>query len=225
MVAVVPDGCIDILWTGTDLVVAGPDTQPIVSRNRPGAALVGLRFRPGRLIPWLGVPATELVNGRLRLEEFWGRQAGRLAEALSESRNANEVAERLQSALLERLAVVGLPDVRLPILVERIARGGATRGLARELGFSERTFHRRCLEWFGYGPRTLARVLRFQRFVRSVASGGHQRLADLAANSGFADQAHLTREVRRLAGLTPARLVAQMGASGGLLHRGRGPGR
>src|SRR5512143_3125508 len=72
-IAVLPDGCVDILWTGADLIVAGPDTRPVVSRSRPAAALVGLRFRPGASASWLGVPATEIANSRVRLEELWGQ--------------------------------------------------------------------------------------------------------------------------------------------------------
>src|SRR5512138_1808396 len=79
-IAVLPDGCVDILWTA--------------------AGLVGLRFRPGVGASWLGVPATEIANSRVRLEELWGRRAARLAETLAESCNATEVGERLQAALL-----------------------------------------------------------------------------------------------------------------------------
>jgi AraC-like DNA-binding protein len=72
---------------------------------------------------------------------------------------------------------------------------------------SERHLRRRCEVAVGYGPKTLDRVLRFQRFRRlrehRVAS-----LAQLAFESGYADQAHLTREYRRLAGTTPGRAAA-----------------
>src|SRR5262249_23383112 len=53
---VFPDGCIDIIWTGGDLRVAGPDSGPVLERIAPGTVLVGLRFRPGAAPPWLGVP-------------------------------------------------------------------------------------------------------------------------------------------------------------------------
>jgi AraC-like DNA-binding protein len=82
--------------------------------------------------------------------------------------------------------------------------------LARRLGLSERTLRRRCETAFGYGPKTLARILRFQRFLRLLRHSDKPRLAALAAASGFADQAHLTREVRDLSGLTPGGFVDQL---------------
>src|SRR5215470_16127035 len=55
---VVPDGCVDILWTGESLCVAGPDTHPILEQAPPGCRVVGVRFRPGAAYPWLGRLAT-----------------------------------------------------------------------------------------------------------------------------------------------------------------------
>lgn len=67
------------------------------------------------------------------------------------------------------------------------------------------------LDAIGYGPKTLARVLRFQRFVRSADAAPERSLAELALDAGYADQAHLTREFTRLAGLPPAALRRSRG--------------
>ncbi len=92
--------------------------------------------------------------------------------------------------------------------------------VAAEIGLSMRQLRRRCHAVVGYGPKTLQRVLRFRRFVARIDAGppngqagvdpGHD-LAALAAQAGYADQAHLTRECRALAGLTPAALARQRG--------------
>jgi hypothetical protein len=47
---VVPDGCIDLPWTGSALLVAGPDTGPVIEAVAPDATIVGIRFRPGAAI-------------------------------------------------------------------------------------------------------------------------------------------------------------------------------
>lgn len=73
------------------------------------------------------------------------------------------------------------------------------------LGLSERQLRRRCLSAFGYGPKTLQRVLRFQRPLRLARDG--VPFADVAARGGFADQAHLSREVRELSGRTLSALL------------------
>jgi len=83
-----------------------------------------------------------------------------------------------------------------------------TETVAAEVGLSERQFRRGCQAAAGYGPKTLQRVLRFQRFVRLLdAPSGPPDLACAAARAGYADQAHLTRECSALSGLTPAALA------------------
>ncbi len=84
LMQIIPDGCVDIIWTGESLGVAGPDTQPIFESFPAGTVIVGVRFRPGAAPPWLGVPASEIVNGRLPLQEFWGADARRLADRLQD---------------------------------------------------------------------------------------------------------------------------------------------
>ncbi|MEU4665925.1 helix-turn-helix domain-containing protein, partial [Micromonospora chalcea] len=75
-----------------------------------------------------------------------------------------------------------------------------------EANLGARALHRRSLTLFGYGPKTLARILRMRRALDLARAGAP--LAEVAARSGYADQAHLTREVRELAGLPPSRLLA-----------------
>jgi AraC-like DNA-binding protein len=87
--------------------------------------------------------------------------------------------------------------------------GARAEGVAERLDVSERQLRRRCQAAVGYGPATLRRVLRFRRFVSwadAGAPGGD--LATIAAELGYADQAHLTRECTRLAGQTPTALIA-----------------
>jgi AraC-like DNA-binding protein len=95
--------------------------------------------------------------------------------------------------------------------------GGAARvsGLAQRLGLSERQLRRRCIDMLGYGPKTLDRILRFQRFRALSASHRDLGLARLAASAGYADQPHLTRECVRLAGETPTALLARLPQAAG----------
>jgi AraC-like DNA-binding protein len=213
---IVPDGCIDIVWTGERLGVAGPDTEPIFESFPPGTVIVGVRFRPGAAPPWLGLPASEFVNGRVALEEFWRGDARRLSDRLQETRDPHRAAELMLSALVSRSRRPSLIDPAARAVADILARddGGRVRipQLTAVLGLSERTLRRRCESAFGYGPKTLERILRFQQFLGLLRRSTAPHLAQLAAASGFADQAHLTREVRRLGGLTPAAFVAQLAA-------------
>jgi transcriptional regulator GlxA family with amidase domain len=81
-------------------------------------------------------------------------------------------------------------------------------GLSDVLGLSERQLRRRFDTAVGYGPKTLHRVLRFRRVLAQLSQTGPATdLADLAIQTGYADQAHLTRETTRLAGRPPAVLA------------------
>jgi len=212
---ILPDGCVDLVWRGHDLIVAGPDRGPVLSRPRPGRTIVGLRLRPGIAGLVLGLPASELRDTRVSLDRVWGRRGAELIDQLGHADSAQRRRELLEEALLERLSRVGEPDRLVLAATRSLGLPGIRVGtLTGTLGTSERQLLRRFDAAVGYGPKTLDRVLRFQRFLAwaQAASNGNAGLARLAADIGYADQAHLSRECLRLSGLTPARLVASRAA-------------
>ncbi len=210
---IVPDGCVDIVWMEGGLHVAGPDTGPVLAPLAPGSQVVGIRFRPGLAPTMLGLPAAELIDDRVDLDLLWGGATQRLAERLSGSTGAGAAMRLLERELVERLPAAAPVDPLAEAVVAELRGGPAApvvAKLASTLGTSERQLHRRCLGAFGYGPKTLDRILRFQRFLsmaRSAAARGDSGLARLAADAGYADQAHLARECRSLGGLPPRRLL------------------
>ena len=214
-VRVVPDGCADIMWTGTSLIVAGPDTNCILDRLPRGAVVVGVRFHPGTASAWFGLPLSEIVNSRVPLAELWRSDANRLFDKVTGNCSAQEIAVALEAFLLSRLAEVGLADRQIAFLRRAAGDNCHPAGirldrLAAHMGMSERTLRRLCLDAFGYGFKTLNRVLRFQRFMGLGTQSFKGSLAEIAARAGYADQAHMTREVQRMSGISPGQLVAQL---------------
>lgn len=214
---VLPDGCADIVWTGTDLVVAGPATRAVMPTVNTGVSKLGIRFRVGAAGPALGLPAAELLDRSpplrevlARGEEFTERVGeapdvatglGLLAEAVATLGSAPEPDPLVRAAVFE----IGRPRTRIAALGDRI-------------GISERQLRRRFRDAVGYSPRTLGRVLRLQRFL-ALADAGQRDLARMAADAGYADQSHLTRDCTELAGLPPAALLATgAGSAGERLH-------
>ena len=216
---IVPDGCIDIVWLDGFLHVAGPDTGPVLAPISAGSLVVGIRFRPGLGPTMLGLPASELLDGRTALRHLWGGASGRLAEQLDASSDPGAAMAVLERELLERLPDAAPVDRLVEGVVAELRAAPASpvvSGLAAALGSSERQLHRRCLDAFGYGPKMLDRVLRFQRFLglaRAALPRGEAGLARLAADAGYADQAHLARECRALGGLTPTEMLASQRAA------------
>lgn len=204
---VLPDGCVDLLWHAGRLLVAGPDT--VAQRAAPGTGTtVGVCLRPGAART-LGVPASTLRDARVDAEDLWGAPGARLADAVAHAADDDARLGLLTRAIAGRIAGVPPPDPLVAWAAARVGRGPvAVAELAREAALSERQLRRRFDEHVGYGPRTLHRVLRLQRLLDRAVARPAEGLAALAAHGGYADQPHLAREVRALAGTTAAALVA-----------------
>jgi AraC-like DNA-binding protein len=212
-IVVVPDGCIDLEWVDGALRIAGPDRAPKIERLAAGATVVGFRFRPAAASAWLGLPASETVDRRIPLEAFWGADARRVAEQAGEARDIGARLRVLELALARRAPSIPArpPDMQTAFA---LLATGAPPGkplipwLAGELALSERTLRRRFDAAFGYGPKTLDRILRFQRFLKLLRGTRNGSTAGLAIEAGYADQAHLGRESRRLAVTTPQQIAS-----------------
>ncbi len=217
---VLPDGCMDLLLLDGRMVVAGPDTVAHLARSDAGSLTVGLRFRPGILPTLLGVPADAVRDRRVDLadvrsvprpggarpvgggpsgpEPSAGDRAGAGLATLLETTTA-----LLSAAERDRRA---MPDPLPPAALRALAAGVRAAEVAARMGVTPRTLHRRCLATLGYGPAVARRVLRFRAAAGLLHAGVAPAAA--AARAGYADQPHLSREVRALAGVSPAGLVA-----------------
>lgn len=205
---VLPDACIDVIWDGTRLFVAGPDTGPVIRRDARGSTFSGVRFKPGHAPAVLGVTAAALRDLRVDAHELWGPHASRVEhDLLSRTpRDAARVLERHVASLPMRDDATAHADA-----VRRRALLASADAIADDLGVTTRTLHRRCVDAFGYGPKTLQRVLRFRRFLTLAERSPDASLARLAADAGYADQPHLNHESQRLSGLTPLALLVSRG--------------
>ena len=211
---VLPDGCVDIVSINGDLALAGPATRAVTERFPPESVIVGARFRSGAAPPLLGVSAAGLRDREVPIGDVWGRTGALLVERCADAPEGAERPARLgmlTKALLRRLDHAPAPDPVATGAAAMLAESPARpmRDLAEQVALSERQLRRRVEAAVGYPPRTLARILRFQRFLDAARSLPPLRrdLARLAAETGYADQAHLTRESRQLAGLPPAALL------------------
>jgi AraC-like DNA-binding protein len=207
---VLPDGCADLVALDDRIVVAGPATRTTVVRVQPPTSTVGVRLRIGAASSVLGVGAGELRDRDVAFEELWGLGGARLRDRVGERSDWRGRLAALVDGVSERVRDAPAPGPAVIGAVGAIAAGPGRplNSLARDVGFSERQLRRRVADAVGYSPRTLARVMRFQRFlVAARAAGPGRHLAALAADLGYADQAHLTRESNDLTGLPPAALL------------------
>ncbi len=234
--SVLPDACADLIWQrGRGVFVAGPDTGPVRSALPAGTVLVGARFAPGAGGPALGLPLSAVLNQRVDAADLSVAAGHTLARRVPGWLDPPAALSAL-TAVARDLAAAGPADMLATGVVARLAQPlAAARDIAAALGVSDRQLRRRCHAAVGYGPATLRQVLRFRRFVDWADTGrlrGEARtgavpgradaggaagagsegedgsaLARAAAWAGYADQAHLSRDCARFAGLTPAALV------------------
>jgi AraC-like DNA-binding protein len=207
-IVVVPDGCADLIWTGGQLMVIGPDRTAAFPALAPGETILGLRFRPGAALHWLDVPLRELVGRAVPLRELRDdvrTMEDRLAEA-----NCPIVRWRLFNAWAAgEASLAAEPQSAMGMLFDEL-RSGVLDGSLATQALGERTLRRRSHDHFGYGPKTLERILRLQRFLHMVRQPASGNLAILALEAGYADQAHMTRDVKELTTFTPWEIRRQL---------------
>ncbi|MFI6427132.1 DUF6597 domain-containing transcriptional factor [Promicromonospora sp. NPDC050880] len=200
---VIPDGCVDLVRLDGELVVVGADTGPVVvaaAADRAASRTSGIRLRPGAAGAVLGIPASEVHDQRVPLAQVWPGAGAALAEALDAADPGGRL-DLLARAVLRRKAE---RDGLVAAAARRLGLPGARiSGVAADLGVSERHLHRRTVDAVGYGPKTLGRVARLRRLI----GGGPAPLAERALAAGYASQAHMSDEVRRLTGFTAVRFL------------------
>ncbi len=193
------DGCVDLIWRDGQLFVSGPTTAPFQTDGGSGRS-VGLRLRPGLGGLLLGLPLAELRDRCVPLAGVLGPTP----------------------TLVEDAPLTGLPTVldaalasadRVTLTVWRQLLAHADAGTpaaqaADAIGLSERQLRREHQTLFGFSYRTSRRIRRAQRAMAALSGG--RPAAEVAAGGGFADQPHLTRELKALTGRTPGQLAGSI---------------
>ena len=171
---------------------------------------VGAHVKPWGLAPFLPMPAAELCDRPVTLEQVWGRPAvAELQDRLDTAEGPHERLTLLEEELLRRLGdAAGVSLVRHTSSAIAASRGtGAIGDLTVAAGVSSTHLAQRFKELIGVTPKRLARTYRFTATVFAIDPAGPVDWADLAARAGYFDQAHFGHEFRAFTGFTPTRYV------------------
>lgn len=199
--------------SGTDFttVVAGLHSRPAYIHHDGTQYGMQLALAPTAVRQVFGCPAADLAGGSYDLADVLGPSSASLSDRLHEPGSWEERFAVLEAALVDLLTEQSAPAPEVSEawrLVGRPGRALQVREIADRIGWSTRHLQQRFRAEFGVTPKEALRIRRFERSA-DLFRGAQRRLADVAAICGYADQAHLNREWRALAGAPPTRWQAQ----------------
>jgi AraC-like DNA-binding protein len=209
---------VNLVFTGGTATVHGPTTEVTERRLEGEGWALGVMFRPAGFRPFLGVPMNTIVDAGLPASEVFGALGadGVLGGSRAPDGGLTSGPLDLMAAVDRALAGV-LPADRHPAedtrdVVERVAADPSVvnvSGLARREGMGVRLLQRRFADHVGLSPKAVIRRYRLYEAAERARKGEAPDWGSLAAELGFSDQSHLTREFTAVLGIPPARYAAR----------------
>jgi AraC-like DNA-binding protein len=182
-------------------IVHGPQSTFYRTGPKPAGAVMGAAFRPGGMGAILRVPAPELLDRHVTLDELWGARGLELRERLATAPSARSALLLLEQGLVARLKTPGFIHPAVAHALRESHRKPVDL-VRRETGYSHRHFVALFRSAVGLGPKHFCRIRRFAEAAGQLAME-EVSLADLAQRLGYSDQGHFTREFRELCGVPP----------------------
>lgn len=174
-----------------------------------GAECIQIDFTPLGAYRFFGLPMAELAGRMVTLDDLGDRAILELRERLAGETDWERRLTMAEAFVAERLRRAPPASAEIAWAYGKIVdQGGAIRiqAMANSLDWSRKHLNVRFRHEIGIGPKTLARMARFNRALAMARTGGEESWAAIAAAAGYADQAHMVREFREFAGSTPAAL-------------------
>lgn len=227
--AILPDGHVELVFNLGDPVglagpaytgdqparaVVGPLSRAIRLKYRGWVSTFGIRFHPARGAGFLGQPASALTDKLVPLAQVCAPLDCALSRLLVKNggMETNSGRSALDRALLQQLPSALPPDYPVVAIVDRLTRCETAPPVAQlgpEVGLSARQLQRRFLTAVGVPPKRFARVVRFAQVWQLASMRPRETWSELAANHGYADQAHMVREFRAFGAEPPTRLFTR----------------
>jgi AraC-like DNA-binding protein len=205
---VVPDGLVDLIFDlkRSDVFVGGTNLEPAAYTHQHAAHLLGASLKPGTALQLLGVGAGSLKPDWQRLEDVIGPAAKALAGLVFGAETVRDRFALIDAFLLARLFATNTEPRVQQAVAAIIAHDGAVDvdALGKSSGASPRNLGRMFDDWVGMPPKRFARIIRLQSALRRLQEDPGLDLTQLALDCGYADHAHLTREMQALAGISPS---------------------
>ena len=198
--------------------VAGLHDAYVLTESSGAQQAVEVKFAPIGAHLFLGLPMEAIANRAVELEDIFGASAHRLAARLREAPTWEARFALLDATIGARLRDARPPAAGVVRAWRRLNETGGCLGigaLAAEVGCSPRHLIAQFREQIGLPPKTVARVLRFQRAIRLLERDDGTGWAAIAHDCGYYDQAHFIRDFRAFAGRPPGDFLGRRLPDGG----------
>jgi AraC-like DNA-binding protein len=210
---VLPDGCVDIIvsfGSSASAVLVGPMSRPLTVAGAGPELYVGARFRPGRALSALRMPAAELLDETIHLENANYRTLyGAIDDVLNDAEESTRRFAAAVAFVRERIcgAQSPPPSVRAAVRSILVAQGNLrVASLAAEIGITRQQLARQFATHVGLSPKLFARVMRAQAVIARMGAAEVERggWSEVALELGYYDQPHFIDDFKALTGTTPA---------------------
>lgn len=208
----IDDGAPDRSVGSGRLAIVGPREVHIDIDISRRLFTAGARLRPGALPLLTGVPAVELANRSVRVDDLFGGAGHRALERAAKGTGPASAIPAIGELLRALVPITGdiEPRVRHAVrLLRNLPSSLSVGGAARELGIGGRTLRLLARTQIGLSPKRIARVFRAQGALTLALREPTGRWARIAVRVGYHDQSHLIRDFRSLLGETPERFLAR----------------
>lgn len=183
-------------------VVTGPHAKSVVIDTRAQRWLAAIEFRHGGACRFFSMPMSDISNQVVPVQDVWRNDGALLRERLLDARTPMSKFHVFEEVLLSHLRAEF--DSAIQYAIPALRAGVPVSEVSLRLGLSPRTLARRFSSQVGITPKRFARVQRLQTVLRAVRRSGQPDWCGLAAEHGYADQAHLIHDFRDLADITPS---------------------
>ncbi|HEY1939919.1 MAG TPA: AraC family transcriptional regulator [Candidatus Angelobacter sp.] len=192
-------------------VLCGPHSNYFVIDTEQQGSVMGIHFRPGGAFPFFKLPADELHNMHVSLEDLWGRQADLLRRQLLEAPTPSEKFQVIEDCLLAQALRPLQRHRAVDFALHLFGKSNALPAIADvsdQIGISSRRFIQLFSGEVGLTPKLFCRVRRFQQVLHTIRMGKDFDWVDLAASCGYFDQAHFIHDFKAFSGINPTTYMA-----------------
>ncbi|HEV8487952.1 MAG TPA: helix-turn-helix domain-containing protein [Blastocatellia bacterium] len=220
---ILPDGCTEIVFNLAEpfsqqdpdgktrrqplTLIVGQMRRHLLIAPTGRVQLVGVRFWPGGAYPFLSLPQDQIADRVIALDLVWGAMARELESRIREAPTTSAIVREIEAALLGRLSQFRAHDEAEVKAIALILRSGGClpiERLAEKMGISFRKLDRRFNTRVGLPPKTLCRIIRFQRALRMIERENvRPDWVQIALECGYYDQPHFIKEFKAFAGTEP----------------------